>query len=105
MTTIERSPDRRTGPQAGVHRRALAGRPSPGRRSKWKTPLPGRCCVRLLTLAWLTGWLPSRWRPLPSPRAEYPPRERGEILRRAYELLMHRQEDLAVLMTLKWASR
>ncbi len=33
--------------------------------------------------------------------AEYPPRERGEILRRAYELLMHRQEDLAVLMTLE----
>jgi len=30
-----------------------------------------------------------------------PPRERGEILRRAYELIMQRQEDLAVLMTLE----
>ncbi|MDT0329845.1 NAD-dependent succinate-semialdehyde dehydrogenase [Nocardiopsis lambiniae] len=29
------------------------------------------------------------------------PRERGEILRRGYELLMERQEDLAVLMTLE----
>lgn len=29
------------------------------------------------------------------------PRERGEILRRSYELLMERQEDLAVLMTLE----
>ena len=33
--------------------------------------------------------------------AQYPPRERGEILRRAYELMMQRQEDLAVLMTLE----
>jgi len=33
--------------------------------------------------------------------AQYPPRERGEILRRAYELMMHRQEDLALLMTLE----
>jgi succinate-semialdehyde dehydrogenase/glutarate-semialdehyde dehydrogenase len=29
------------------------------------------------------------------------PRDRGEILRRGYELLMERQEDLAVLMTLE----
>jgi len=29
----------------------------------------------------------------------HPPRERGEILRRAYDLLMDRREDLAVLMT------
>lgn len=27
------------------------------------------------------------------------PRERGEILRRAYELMMARQEDLAIIMT------
>ncbi|MDQ3763683.1 MAG: NAD-dependent succinate-semialdehyde dehydrogenase [Actinomycetota bacterium] len=33
--------------------------------------------------------------------AQYPPRERGEILRRAYELMMQRQEDLALLMTLE----
>jgi succinate-semialdehyde dehydrogenase/glutarate-semialdehyde dehydrogenase len=33
--------------------------------------------------------------------AQYPPRERGEILRRAYELMMRRQEDLALLMTLE----
>jgi succinate-semialdehyde dehydrogenase/glutarate-semialdehyde dehydrogenase len=33
--------------------------------------------------------------------ARYPPRERGEILRRAYELMMHRREDLALLMTLE----
>ncbi|MDA8371900.1 MAG: NAD-dependent succinate-semialdehyde dehydrogenase [Nocardiopsaceae bacterium] len=33
--------------------------------------------------------------------AAYPPRERGEILRRAYELLMERQDDLALLMTLE----
>ena len=33
--------------------------------------------------------------------AQYPPRERGEILRRAYELLMDRQDDLALLMTLE----
>lgn len=33
--------------------------------------------------------------------ARYPSRERGEILRRAYELMMHRQEDLALLMTLE----
>ena len=30
-----------------------------------------------------------------------PPRERGEILRRAYELLMQRQDELALLMTLE----
>ena len=33
--------------------------------------------------------------------AQYPPRERGEILRRAYELMTERQEDLALLMTLE----
>jgi len=33
--------------------------------------------------------------------ARQPPRERGEILRRGYELIMQRQEDLAVLMTLE----
>ena len=33
--------------------------------------------------------------------AKHPPRERGEILRRAYELMMQRQDDLALLMTLE----
>ena len=33
--------------------------------------------------------------------AAHPPRERGEILRRAYELLMERQDELALLMTLE----
>ncbi|MET8997898.1 NAD-dependent succinate-semialdehyde dehydrogenase [Amycolatopsis sp. NPDC004169] len=33
--------------------------------------------------------------------AKMAPRERGEILRRAYELLMRRQEELALLMTLE----
>ena len=33
--------------------------------------------------------------------AKMAPRERGEILRRAYELLMARQEELALLMTLE----
>ncbi|HJP75326.1 MAG TPA: NAD-dependent succinate-semialdehyde dehydrogenase [Pseudonocardiaceae bacterium] len=33
--------------------------------------------------------------------AAYPPRERGEILRRAYELLHERIDDLALLMTLE----
>ncbi|MGH3884326.1 MAG: aldehyde dehydrogenase family protein, partial [Pseudonocardiaceae bacterium] len=33
--------------------------------------------------------------------AQHPPRERGEILRRAYELMMQRQADLALLMTLE----
>ncbi|RKT87987.1 succinate-semialdehyde dehydrogenase / glutarate-semialdehyde dehydrogenase [Saccharopolyspora antimicrobica] len=33
--------------------------------------------------------------------AKHPPRERGEILRRAYELIMSRHEDLALLMTLE----
>jgi succinate-semialdehyde dehydrogenase / glutarate-semialdehyde dehydrogenase len=33
--------------------------------------------------------------------AAVPPRERSDILRRAYELLMVRQEDLALLMTLE----
>ncbi|MGP4016098.1 NAD-dependent succinate-semialdehyde dehydrogenase [Saccharopolyspora sp. 5N708] len=33
--------------------------------------------------------------------AKYPPRERGEILRRAFELIMQRHEDLALLMTLE----
>lgn len=33
--------------------------------------------------------------------AQHPPRERGEILRRAYEVMMARQEDLALLMTLE----
>src|SRR5581483_8613438 len=33
--------------------------------------------------------------------AAYPPRERGEILRRAYELLHQRIDDLALLMTLE----
>ncbi|GAA0530075.1 NAD-dependent succinate-semialdehyde dehydrogenase [Saccharopolyspora subtropica] len=33
--------------------------------------------------------------------ATHPPRERGEILRRAFELIMQRHEDLALLMTLE----
>lgn len=33
--------------------------------------------------------------------AAHPPRERGEILRRGYELMMQRQDDLALLMTLE----
>jgi len=33
--------------------------------------------------------------------AAMPPRERGEILRRAYELIMSRADDLALLMTLE----
>ncbi|MGH3983302.1 MAG: NAD-dependent succinate-semialdehyde dehydrogenase [Pseudonocardiaceae bacterium] len=33
--------------------------------------------------------------------AQHPPRERGEILRRAYELMMQCQGDLALLMTLE----
>ncbi|HEY2397972.1 MAG TPA: NAD-dependent succinate-semialdehyde dehydrogenase [Solirubrobacteraceae bacterium] len=33
--------------------------------------------------------------------AAHPPRERGEILRRAYEAVMERAEDLALLMTLE----
>jgi succinate-semialdehyde dehydrogenase/glutarate-semialdehyde dehydrogenase len=33
--------------------------------------------------------------------ANHPPRERGEILRRAYELMNERAEDLALLMTLE----
>jgi succinate-semialdehyde dehydrogenase/glutarate-semialdehyde dehydrogenase len=33
--------------------------------------------------------------------AAHPPRERGEILRRAYETLVRRAEDLALLMTLE----
>ena len=33
--------------------------------------------------------------------AQYPPRERSDILRRAYELMMQRQDDLALLMTLE----
>ncbi|MFN2495356.1 MAG: NAD-dependent succinate-semialdehyde dehydrogenase [Pseudonocardiaceae bacterium] len=33
--------------------------------------------------------------------AQHPPRERGEILRRGYELMMARQDELALLMTLE----
>ena len=33
--------------------------------------------------------------------AAHPPRERGEILRRAFELITQRSEDLAILMTLE----
>jgi succinate-semialdehyde dehydrogenase/glutarate-semialdehyde dehydrogenase len=33
--------------------------------------------------------------------AKHPPRERGEILRRAFELIMQRHEDLSLLMTLE----
>lgn len=33
--------------------------------------------------------------------AAYPPRERGEILRRAWELITERQDDLALLMTME----
>lgn len=33
--------------------------------------------------------------------AQYPPRERGEILRRAFELITQRHEDLSLLMTLE----
>jgi succinate-semialdehyde dehydrogenase/glutarate-semialdehyde dehydrogenase len=33
--------------------------------------------------------------------AAHPPRERGEILRRAYEAIIERQDDLALLMTLE----
>ncbi|HTW12737.1 MAG TPA: aldehyde dehydrogenase family protein, partial [Solirubrobacteraceae bacterium] len=33
--------------------------------------------------------------------AAFPPRERGEILRRAFETIIERTEDLALLMTLE----
>jgi succinate-semialdehyde dehydrogenase/glutarate-semialdehyde dehydrogenase len=33
--------------------------------------------------------------------AHHPPRERGEILRRAFEMIIERQDDLALLMTLE----
>jgi succinate-semialdehyde dehydrogenase/glutarate-semialdehyde dehydrogenase len=33
--------------------------------------------------------------------AKYPPRERGEILRRAFEAIIERRDDLALLMTLE----
>jgi succinate-semialdehyde dehydrogenase / glutarate-semialdehyde dehydrogenase len=33
--------------------------------------------------------------------AKYPPRERGEILRRAFDLIIQRHEDLSLLMTLE----
>jgi succinate-semialdehyde dehydrogenase/glutarate-semialdehyde dehydrogenase len=33
--------------------------------------------------------------------AQHPPRERGEILRRAYQAIIRRQDELAVLMTLE----
>ncbi|GAB3290262.1 NAD-dependent succinate-semialdehyde dehydrogenase [Parasphingorhabdus pacifica] len=33
--------------------------------------------------------------------AQYPPRERGEILRRAYEIITRRHEELSLLMTLE----
>src|SRR5207302_1337101 len=33
--------------------------------------------------------------------ADHPPRERGEILRRAWQLLIERRDDLALLMTLE----
>ncbi|WP_204284172.1 NAD-dependent succinate-semialdehyde dehydrogenase [Microbispora amethystogenes] len=36
-----------------------------------------------------------------APWAATPPRERGEILRRAYELIVSRRDDLALLMTLE----
>src|SRR5437764_4245931 len=35
------------------------------------------------------------------PWAEHPPRERGEILRRAWQLITDRRDDLALLMTLE----
>src|SRR5947209_17573615 len=33
--------------------------------------------------------------------AKHPPRERGEILRRAFEAIMKREDELALLMTLE----
>src|SRR5437764_1549808 len=33
--------------------------------------------------------------------SEHPPRERGEILRRAFEAIMEREDELALLMTLE----
>src|SRR5215472_18592103 len=33
--------------------------------------------------------------------AQHPPRERGEILRRAFEAIIERADDLALLMTLE----
>ncbi|HEV3053077.1 MAG TPA: aldehyde dehydrogenase family protein, partial [Solirubrobacteraceae bacterium] len=33
--------------------------------------------------------------------AETPPRDRGEILRRAFEVIVERQDELALLMTLE----
>src|ERR1700736_6176860 len=33
--------------------------------------------------------------------AQYPPRERGEILRRAFDVIVERSDELALLMTLE----
>ena len=94
----ERRSSRR--PKAALHRRKMGQRarggtlvvedPSTGRRSP-RSPTPARGRARG------TDRRPrsqAEWR-------EHPPRERGEILRRAYELMIERADDLALLMTLE----
>ena len=91
----------RPGPQAVVHRRPMARRvaratfPSrirpPARRSA-KSPTPPTDDAKAALDAAVAGG---------TRVGACPPRERGEILRRAFEAIIERAEELALLMTLE----
>ena len=92
----------RAGSHRPVHRRALArGQPAAERSPSRIPPPPSRSCTSptrrpqdALDALAAAADAQAEW-------AAHPPRERGEILRRAYEAIVAQTEDLALLMTLE----
>ena len=92
----------REGSHRAVHRRGVARRRPAAARSRSRIPRPadarrGRRRAGERRAGGARAPPPTRrpeW-------AAYPPRERGEILRRAYEAIVERTDELALLMTLE----
>ena len=89
--SADRTVHRRTWRPAATGATFAVEDPSTGASSpRWPTPPPPTACRPSTPRAKAQpGW------------AAVPPRERSDILRRAYDLLLERQEDLALLMTLE----
>ena len=93
----------RRGPDAAVHRRRVARRRRAARRSTVEDPATGETLAEVAdaTPDDAKAALDARASPRRPTGPRTPPRERGEILRRAFELITERADELALLMTLE----
>ncbi len=87
---------------AALHRRRVARRAG-GATLDVEDPATGETLAEVAdaTRRRRQGRAGRRARDVPAPGATVPPRERGDILRRAYDLIIERADDLALLMTLE----